>query len=101
MEHFPLIHTNFWDAVIAVPVVMMLTQLMKNLCHIKPFWVPFIALVIGLLISVFISHRHHLLAGLFMGWFYGYAAIGSYASLKTSYITYKQKKLKKQNRFSP
>jgi len=101
MEHFPLIHTNFWDALIAVPVVMMLTQLMKKLCHIKPFWVPFIALVIGLLISVFISHRHHLLAGLFMGWFYGYAAIGSYASLKTSYITYKQKKLKKQNRFSP
>ncbi|HBJ01622.1 hypothetical protein MKY88_11025 [Lysinibacillus sp. FSL R7-0073] len=99
MEHFPLIHTNFWDAVIAVPVVMILTQLIKRMCNIKPFWVPSIALVIGLLISVFISHRHNLLAGLFMGWFYGYAAIGSYASLKTSYITYKQKKLKKQNRF--
>lgn len=25
MEHFPLIHTNFWDAVIAVPLVMVLT----------------------------------------------------------------------------
>lgn len=100
MEHFPLIHTNFWDAIIAVPVVMILTQLMKRLFHIKSFWVPSIALVIGLLISILISHRHNLLAGLFMGWFYGYAAIGSYAALKTSYITYKQKKLKKQNRFS-
>ena len=82
MEHFPLIHTNFWDAVVAVPVVMIITQLIKKMCHIKPFWVPSIALIIGLLISIFISHRHNLLAGLFMGWFYGYAAIGSYASLK-------------------
>ena len=101
MEHFPLIHTKFLDAVIAVPVVMILTQLIKRLCHIKSFWVPSITLVIGLLISIFISHRHNLLAGLFMGWFYGYAAIGSYASLKTSYTTYKQKKLINQNRFSP
>ena len=27
-----------------------------------------------------------------MGWFYGYRAIGSYASLKTSYLTYKQRR---------
>lgn len=36
---FPTIHTNFWDAVIAVPVVLILTQLIKML--IKPsksFW---------------------------------------------------------------
>lgn len=26
---FPIIHTNFWDAVIAVPVVMILTQAIK------------------------------------------------------------------------
>ena len=24
--HFPIIHTNFWDALIAVPLVMILTQ---------------------------------------------------------------------------
>ena len=97
MEHFPTIHTNFWDAVIAVPVVMILTQILKKSFHIKPFSVPTIALVIGLIISIFISHRHHLLAGIFMGWFYGYAAIGSYASLKTTLVAYRQKKLKKQN----
>ncbi|KIL50603.1 hypothetical protein KP78_06040 [Jeotgalibacillus soli] len=45
----------------------------------------------GLLISVFISHRGHLVAGIFMGWFYGYAAIGSYASLKTSIVSYLKK----------
>lgn len=97
MEHFPTIHTNFWDAVIAVPVVMILTQILKKSFHIKPFWVPTIALVIGLIISIFISHRHHLLAGIFMGWFYGYAAIGSYASLKTTLVAYRQRKQKKQN----
>ncbi|EFI67995.1 hypothetical protein BFZC1_14238 [Lysinibacillus fusiformis ZC1] len=36
-----------------------------------------------------------------MGWFYGYAAMGSYASLKTSYLTYKQKKRRKQKYTAP
>ncbi|KGR81783.1 hypothetical protein [Lysinibacillus odysseyi] len=95
MEHFPIIHTNFWDAVIAVPIVMIITQILKKYFHVKPFWVPTIALLIGLIISVFISHRHHLFAGIFMGWFYGYSAIGSFASLKTSINAYREKKLKK------
>ncbi len=94
MEHFPTIHTNFWDAVIAIPVIMILTQLLKKFFHIKPIWVPTMALIIGLIISIFISHRHNLLAGIFMGWFYGYSAIGSYASLKTTLMAYKQKNKK-------
>lgn len=98
MEHFPTIHTNFWDAVIAVPIVMIVTQILKKYFRIKPVWVPTAALLLGLIISIFISHRHNLLAGIFMGWFYGYAAIGSFASLKTTFITYRQKKLKKINR---
>ncbi|MGG0179115.1 hypothetical protein [Gottfriedia acidiceleris] len=81
---FPTIQTNFWDAIIAVPLVMVLTQLLKILLKINRKYVSLIALVLGLCISVFISHRHHLIAGIFMGWFYGYAAIGSYASLKTA-----------------
>lgn len=89
---FPTIHTNFWDAVIAVPVVMVVTQLIKVLLKVKKIYVPTIALIIGLIISVFISHRHHIFAGLFMGWFYGYAAIGSYASLKTTFLTYRKQK---------
>ncbi|MGN4123465.1 hypothetical protein ACMGD3_00210 [Lysinibacillus sphaericus] len=94
MEHFPTIHTNFWDAVIAIPVIMILTQLLMKFFHIKPIWVPTMALIIGLIISIFISHRHNLLAGIFMGWFYGYSAIGSYASLKTTLMAYKQKNKK-------
>lgn len=92
---FPTIHTNFWDAVIAVPAVMILTQLVKIFLSIPKKYVPTVALTIGLLISVFISHRHHIIAGLFMGWFYGYAAIGSYASLKTTILTFLENRKRK------
>ena len=83
---FPTIQTNFWDAVAAVPIVMVLTQLLKWFFHIPKKFRPTTALILGLIISVFFSHRHSLTAGLFMGWFYGYSAIGSYASMKTSVL---------------
>jgi cell shape-determining protein MreD len=89
---FPTIHTNFWDAVIAVPLVLIVTQLIKVFLHVPKKFIPSIALVVGLLISVFYSHRHSLIAGIFMGWFYGYAAIGSYSSLKTMIIAFRNKK---------
>jgi hypothetical protein len=87
---FPTIHTNFWDAVMAVPTVMIITQLIKIFFKVKKTYVPTIALFIGLMISIFISHRDHLFAGLFMGWFYGYAAVGSYASLKTTILAFRK-----------
>ncbi|EHL78317.1 hypothetical protein [Bacillus smithii] len=85
--HFPVIQTNVWDAFIAVPVVFILTQVIKIFLKVPKKYVPAVAVIIGLLFSVFISHRHHLIAGIFMGWFYGYAAIGSYASLKTTLLS--------------
>jgi len=88
---FPTIHTNFWDAVIAIPVIMIITQLLKIFLHIPSKFVPTVALALGLIISIFISHRHSLLAGIFMGWFYGYAAIGNYAALKTTIINFRKK----------
>ncbi|WP_066303689.1 hypothetical protein [Bacillus sp. FJAT-29814] len=86
---FPTIHTNFWDAVIAVPLIMIITEILKVILKIPKKFVPTIALILGLSISIFISHRHHLVAGIFMGWFYGYAAIGSYASLKTALLSFR------------
>lgn len=94
---FPVIHTNFWDAVLAVPLVMILTQLIKIFTPIPRTFVPTLAIILGLLISVFYSHRHHLVAGLFMGYFYGYAAIGNYASLKTSLLALQKKRRKKEH----
>ena len=89
---FPIIHTNFWDAVIAVPIILIVTQIIKIFLKVPKKYVPSIAIALGLIISVCISHRHSLIAGVFMGGFYGYAAIGSYASLKTTISSYRNKK---------
>ncbi|MBB6444381.1 hypothetical protein [Bacillus benzoevorans] len=87
---FPTIHTNFWDAVIAIPIIIILTQVLKLIFKTPKKYVPLIALLLGLFISIFISHKGSLWAGVFMGFFYGYAAIGSYASLKTTLLSYRQ-----------
>lgn len=89
---FSTIHTNIWDAVIAIPVIMILTQLLKKLLHIPSKFVPTIAVILGLFISIFISHKGDLTSGIFMGFFYGYAAIGSYASLKTTVLSFRLKR---------
>ncbi|WP_079508668.1 hypothetical protein [Mesobacillus jeotgali] len=89
MEAFPIIHTNFWDAIIAIPVVILATQILKVLLPIPRVFVPGIANLIGLIISVFIAHPHNLWAGIFMGFFYGNAAVGAYASLKTQILAYR------------
>lgn len=55
----------------------------KTILSISKPYIPVIANVIGLIISIFIAHRNNLWAGFFMGVFYGNAAVGLYASLKT------------------
>lgn len=83
MEQFPIIHTNIWDAIMAVPTVVIITQILKWLLPIKKSFIPGVANFIGLIISIFFAHRHSLWSGIFMGFFYGNAAVGMYASLKT------------------
>lgn len=89
--NFPDIQTNFWDAIIAVPLTVILTQCFK-LFPIPHKYFPTIATVIGFIISIFFSHRGDLSAGLFMGGFYGSAAVGLYSSLKMGLLTYKKRK---------
>ncbi|RHW41315.1 hypothetical protein D1B31_09455 [Neobacillus notoginsengisoli] len=89
---FPVIHTNIWDVIIAVPAIIGITQLLKLYFKISKPIVPTIALAAGLLLSVLVSHQYSVLSGLFMGWFYGYAAIGSYAAMKTSWKAYRKEK---------
>ncbi|KAF0820022.1 MULTISPECIES: hypothetical protein [unclassified Cytobacillus] len=90
MEAFPVIHTNFWDAVIAVPLVVLLTQLGKVLLKLPKPFIPGLASVIGLIISVFFAHRNNLWAGIFMGFFYGNAGVGLYSSLKTQILAFRK-----------
>lgn len=85
MELFPVIHTNFWDAVIAVPAVLLITQLIKVFMHVQPKYVPAIALAIGLIISIFISHRHNLIAGIFMGFFLWLRSYWEFCCIKNNH----------------
>ncbi|NMD71194.1 hypothetical protein HHO41_12880 [Bacillus sp. DNRA2] len=89
MEAFPIIHTNFWDALIAVPTVIILTQIFKKIFPIPKPLIPTLANVIGFIISIFFAHRHNLWAGILMGAFYGNAAVGIYAALKTQIKAYR------------
>ncbi|TDQ42682.1 hypothetical protein [Aureibacillus halotolerans] len=86
----PFIQTNIWDALIAVPLVLVVTQLLKVVIFIPRVFVPTIATVLGVLVSLIYSHPHDVAAGLFMGFFYGNAAVGVYASLKTSWRVFRQ-----------
>lgn len=96
MEEFPIIHTNVWDAVVAVPTILILTQILKKVFPLPKASIPSIASLLGFIISIFFAHRHSLAAGIFMGAFYGNAAVGVYASLRTSIKAYKKKKAKKE-----
>ncbi|SDC33396.1 hypothetical protein SAMN05421663_102105 [Terribacillus halophilus] len=89
---FPNIQTNFWDSFIGIPVTLTLTQITKLFLPIPKQYVPAIAVLIGLVLSIFYSHPRDLIAGIFMGYFYGYAAIGSYAATKTSWRAYRKEK---------
>lgn len=89
MESFPIIHTNFWDATIAVPLVVLLTQIIKKVIHVPKSFIPGVANGIGLIISIFFAHQHNLWAGFFMGFFYGNAGGGLYSSLKTQLMSYR------------
>ncbi|CAG9622326.1 hypothetical protein [Sutcliffiella rhizosphaerae] len=91
METLPIIHTNIWDALYAVPLTLLLTELIKKLTPISKAWIPTTANIIGLLLSVFIAHRGNVWSGIFMGFFYGNAAVGLYASLKNTFTIYRNK----------
>ncbi|MEK4487784.1 hypothetical protein MHH81_19955 [Psychrobacillus sp. FSL H8-0484] len=91
MTEFPIIHTNIWDSIWAVPVIIILTEIFKKILPIRPQYVSTVATIIGLVISIFISHPHNLPAGIFMGFFYSGAAVGLYASLKTSLRAYRNR----------
>ena len=89
MQEFPVIYTNIWDAIIAVPAVVIVTQAIKMLLPIKPIYIPSIANLLGLIISIFFSHRGNLSAGIFMGLSYVNAAVGVYSSMKTTITSFK------------
>jgi cell shape-determining protein MreD len=89
---FPFIHTNFWDALIAVPAIIVLIEILKIFLPPISSLIPAIAILIGLVISIFIAHPHSLWTGIVMGIVYGIAAVGAYASFVKLVSCYRNKR---------
>ena len=89
-NEFPMIHTNIWDAVWAIPLILVVIVLLKILFKLPETWFSTAATVTGLVLSIFISHPGNLAAGIFMGFFYGGAASGTIYSLKVWFIAYRK-----------
>ncbi|MHA6260918.1 hypothetical protein ACXYMX_13615 [Sporosarcina sp. CAU 1771] len=90
-NEFPTIHTNIWDAFWAVPVIILVIVVLKLFFKLPESWISTVATITGLLLSVFISHRGNLAAGIFMGFFYSGAATGTIYSMKVWYVAYRKK----------
>lgn len=89
---FPFIHTNFWDALIAVPAIIVLIEILKIFLPPISSLIPAIAILIGVVISIFIAHPHSLWTGIVMGIVYGIAAVGAYASFVKLVSSYRNKR---------
>ena len=91
LNEFPVIHTNIWDAIWAIPVIVLVVLVLKVFFNLHTSWLSTAATATGLLLSIFISHRGNLSAGIFMGFFYGGAAIGLIYSTRNSFRAYREK----------
>lgn len=91
LTEFPIIHTNIWDAVWAVPVVLLIVLMAHWLLKVPESWISTVSTVFALLLSIFITHRGDLAAGIFMGLFYSGAAMGTVYSLKQSYLAFRKR----------
>ena len=89
LTEFPVIHTNIWDAFYAIPIIVIAIILIKMFFKLPSSWLSTVAVVIGLAISILISHSGNLSAGIFMGFFYGAAAMGAIYSMKNSFRAYR------------
>ena len=67
LTEFPIIHTNIWDAIWAIPVIIVAIILIKTFFKIPSSWLSTVAVVIGLAISIFISHSGKLISRYFHG----------------------------------
>jgi hypothetical protein len=88
---FPFIHTNFWDAIIAVPAIIVLIEILKIFLPSLSGLIPAIANFLGIIISVFITHPHSLWTGIVMGFIYGFGAVGAYAAFVAVFHSYREK----------
>ncbi|MBE1555338.1 hypothetical protein [Sporosarcina limicola] len=89
-NELPVIHTNIWDALLAVPIILIIVFLLRMFFKLSESWFSTAATAAGLVLAIFISHSGNLPAGIFMGFFYGGAASGTIYSLKVWFNAYRK-----------
>ncbi|MCM2674415.1 hypothetical protein [Alkalicoccobacillus plakortidis] len=88
-----MISTFVQTAVIEIeflaPIFCLLGQLLNRLAYVKYPFTPSVLVGIGLSVSKRISCRQSTLLGALMGLCYGLAAIGTYTSIKQSWLSFR------------
>ena len=72
LTEFPVIHTNIWDAIWAIPVIVVVVLVMKAFFKLSTAWLSTVATIVGLAAfhfhqssREFVSRNFH---GLFLRW---------------------------------
>lgn len=91
-----LINSITLGATATVPIVVALTQMIKMTGKINDKYMPFIAILMGVLVSFLFAHEtRDWSANLLAGILFGLAGSGLYSGLKASSVALRQEKINK------
>jgi ABC-type Fe3+-siderophore transport system permease subunit len=85
-------------ATATVPIVVALTQIVKMTGYVKDKYMPFMAILMGILISFLFAHDSgDWSANILAGILFGLAGSGLYSGLKASAHAFQVEKIEKRN----
>jgi len=91
-----LISTITLGASATVPIVVALTQIVKMTGYVNDKYMPFVAILMGVLVSFLFAHdSRDWSANVLAGILFGLAGSGLYSGLKASAIAFRQEKYEK------
>lgn len=91
-----LISSITLGATATVPIVVALTQMVKMTNWVNPKYMPFVAILMGILVSFLMSHEiWDWTANILAGILFGLAGSGLYSGLKASAVAFRQEKIEK------
>jgi ABC-type Fe3+-siderophore transport system permease subunit len=86
-------------ATATVPIVVALTQIVKMTGYVKDKYMPFMAILMGVLVSFLFAHdSHDYSANILAGILFGLAGSGLYSGLKASAQAFQIEKMNAKNK---
>jgi hypothetical protein len=94
MWNTELISSITLGATAIVPIVVALTQVIKMIDWVNPKYMPFVAILNGIVVSFLMSHDYmNISANILAGVLFGLAGSGLYAGLKASAVAFRKEKI--------